>query len=63
MNRIKVLILIIIFYSAGIFYGSIYTLTHLEIDSVNELDKGIITIKFLGQDFDYEYEYNEILGR
>ena len=31
----------------------------IEVDSVNEVDNGIITLKINGKFYDYEYEYNE----
>lgn len=30
----------------------------IEVDSVDEVDNGIITLKIDGQYYDYEYEYN-----
>lgn len=31
----------------------------IEVDGVNEVDNGIITLKINGKFYDYEYEYNE----
>ena len=31
----------------------------IEVDAVDEVDKGIVTLKIDGQYYDFEYEYNE----
>lgn len=31
----------------------------IEVDGVNEVDNGIVTLKIDGQYYDYQYEYNE----
>ena len=53
-----------IFFVIGLFVGVVLgitlTIKTIQIDGVNELDNGVITIKVFNNYFDYEYEYNEI---
>lgn len=44
----------------GVVLGATLTIKNIQIDGVNELDNGIITLKIWNNYFDYEYEYNEI---
>lgn len=44
----------------GVVLGITLTIKTIQIDGVNELDNGVITIKVFNNYFDYEYEYNEI---
>lgn len=44
----------------GVVLGATLTIKTIEIDGVNELDNGVITLKIWNNYFDYEYEYNEI---
>ena len=44
----------------GVVLGATLTIKTIQIDGVNELDNGVITIKVFNNYFDYEYEYNEI---
>ena len=44
----------------GLILGSLITIYSIQIDGVNELDNGVITLKVFNQYFDYYYEYNEI---
>lgn len=56
MKRIIICILIFIM---GIAIGAMTIFRNIEIDGVNELDSGVITIKCLGHYFDYYYETGE----
>lgn len=44
----------------GIMLGTALTIQTIQVDGVNELDNGIITLKIFNNYFDYEYQYNEI---
>ncbi len=44
----------------GLYLGFILTIMNIQIDGVNELDNGVITLKIFNNYFDYEYKYNEI---
>ena len=44
----------------GIVLGITVTIKNIQIDGVNGLDNGIITLKIWNNYFDYEYEYNTI---
>lgn len=44
----------------GVVLGATLTIKNIQIDGVNELDNGIITLKIWNNYFDYEYEYNTI---
>lgn len=44
----------------GLLLGIAITIKTIQVDGVNELDNGIITLKIFNNYYDYEYEYNEI---
>lgn len=44
----------------GVVLGITLTIKTIQIDGVNELDNGVITIKVFNNYFDYKYKYNEI---
>lgn len=54
----KIIICISIFIT-GIATGAMIAFNNIEIDGVNELDRGVITIKCCGHYFDYYYEAGE----
>lgn len=57
MKKILVITISIII---GIILGIFITLKSIQIDSVNEVDNGIVTIKIFNNYLDYEYEYHEV---
>ena len=56
----KKFIIFVIGLFVGVVLGATLTIKTIQIDGVNELDNGVITIKVFNNYFDYEYEYNEI---
>jgi hypothetical protein len=56
----KKFIIFVIGLFVGVVLGITLTIKTIQIDGVNELDNGVITIKVFNNYFDYEYEYNEI---
>lgn len=56
----KKYIFLVIGLFVGVMLGITFTIKNIQIDGVNELDNGIITLKIWNNYFDYEYEYNEI---
>lgn len=56
----KKYIFLVIGLFVGVMLGITVTIKNIQIDGVNELDNGIITLKIWNNYFDYEYEYNEI---
>ena len=44
----------------GVVLGATLTIKTIEIDGVNELDNGVVTLKIWNNYFDYYYEYNDI---
>lgn len=59
MKKLKLILYITItlfFAIISAYLGTCFTLNNLEIDGVNEVDNGIITIKFMNNYYDYEYE-------
>jgi len=56
----KKYIFLVIGLFVGVVLGITLTIKTIQVDGVNELDNGIITLKIWNNYFDYEYEYNEI---
>lgn len=56
----KKFIIFVIGLFVGVVLGITLTIKTIQIDGVNELDNGVITIKVFNNYFDYKYEYNEI---
>ena len=56
----KKYIFLVIGLFVGVMLGITVTIKNIQIDGVNELDNGVITLKIWNNYFDYEYEYNEI---
>lgn len=56
----KKFIIFVIGLFVGVVLGITLTIKTIQIDGVNELENGVITIKVFNNYFDYEYEYNEI---
>lgn len=56
----KKYIFLVIGLFVGVVLGITLTIKTIQIDGVNELDNGIITLKIFNNYFNYEYEYNEI---
>lgn len=52
----KNIILIIVSLLIGFIVGSIITIFNIQIDAIDEVDYGIVTIKCYGQYIDYYYE-------
>lgn len=44
----------------GVVLGATLTIKTIEIDGVNELDNGVVTLKIWHNYFDYYYKYNDI---
>ena len=64
MKKLKIILyinILLFFTIIGVYLGIYFTINNLEIDGVNEVDNGIITIKFMDNYYDYEYKYNEII--
>lgn len=64
MKKLKIILyinILLFFTIIGVYLGICFTINNLEIDGVNEVDNGIITIKFMDNYYDYEYKYNEII--
>lgn len=61
MKKMIIILSIIFSLLIGLVIGSIITTLNIEIDTVDELDNGIVTIKIFGHYIDYYYEYNEII--
>lgn len=56
----KKFIIFVIGLFVGVVLGITLTIKTIQIDGVNELANGVITIKVFNNYFDYQYEYNEI---
>lgn len=56
----KKFIIFVIGLFVGVVLGITLTIKTIQIDGVNELDNGVITIKVFNNYFDYKYKYNEI---
>lgn len=59
-EKILVNLLAIALIVVGFIGGIVVTLKAIEIDGVNEVDNGVITIKVFNQYIDYQYQYTEI---
>ena len=60
MNKIKTVVLLLVAIVATAIVTKNYILNTIEVDAVDELDHGIVTLKVSNDYVDYYYEYVEI---